>query len=271
MIDLHTAMVLAAGQGTRMRPLSESVPKPLLPLAGKPLLAHILDRLEEAGVERAVVNAHHLAEQVEAACAARRHPRCEVTVEPVLRGTGGGVLGALPRLQALAAEAVATGGMTAGMGPVEGAEGALFTEGPWPFAVVNGDSYWLNGPRPALRRMAERFEVGEMDGLLLLARSATVEAEVGIGDFAMDPLGRLRRPKEFEVVPYTFAGVQLLHPRLFRDAPEGAFSLNRLYDRAIEAGRLWGLVHDGAWFHLSTPADLDHAEERLARGLVRFF
>ncbi|MFC0408376.1 nucleotidyltransferase family protein [Roseomonas elaeocarpi] len=271
MIDLRTAMVLAAGQGTRMRPLSESVPKPLLRLAGQPLLTHILDRLEEAGVERVVVNAHHLAEQVEAACVARETPRCEVIVEPVLRGTGGGVLGALPRLQALAAESQARALAAEGVP----AEGALFTEGPWPFAVVNGDSYWLNGPRPALRRLAERFEAGEMDGLLLLARSATAEAEVGIGDFAMDPLGRLRRPKEFEVVPYTFAGVQILHPRLFRDPPEGdangAFSLNRLYDRAIEAGRLWGLVHDGAWFHLSRPADLDHAEERLAQGLVRFF
>ena len=179
--------------------------------------------------------------EVEAACAARQEPVCEVIVETELLETGGGIRNALPRL------------------------------GPDPFVAVNGDSYWLNGPVPALRRLFAAFDPEAMDVLLLVARAATVEGDVGRGDFALDPLGRIRRPKEREVVPYTYAGVQVLHPRLFDGAPEGAWSMNRLYDKAIAAGRAFALVHDGVWFHLSTPEDLEQAEHRLQRGLVRFF
>jgi MurNAc alpha-1-phosphate uridylyltransferase len=232
-------MVLAAGLGTRMRPLTDDRPKPLLPLAGRTLLEHALDRLEDAGVTEAVVNAHWRAEQIETLLADRAAPRLTIQHEKTLLETGGGVKRALPLL------------------------------GDAPFAVVNGDAYWLNGPTPALDRLAAAFDAEEMDGLLLLVRTAQVDGEVGLGDFMLDPLGRLRRPKEREMSPYLYGGVQILHPRLFDGAPEGAFSLNRLYDRAIEAERLSGLVHDGVWFHLSTPRDLDRAELALRSGLTR--
>lgn len=239
MTPLSHAMVLAAGLGTRMRPLTDDRPKPLLPLAGRTLLEHALDRLEDAGVTEAVVNAHWRAAQIETLLADRAAPRITIQHEETLLETGGGVKRALPLL------------------------------GDAPFAVVNGDAYWLNGPTPALARLAAAFDAAEMDGLLLLVRTAQVDGEVGLGDFMLDPLGRLRRPKEREMSPYLYGGVQILHPRLFDGAPEGAFSLNRLYDRAIEAERLFGLVHDGVWFHLSTPRDLARAELALQSGLTR--
>ena len=207
MITLSRAMVLAAGLGTRMRPLSDAMPKPLLPLAGQSLLDHALDRLTDAGVTDAVVNAHWLADQVAACVAARSAPRLTLQREETLLETGGGVARALPAL------------------------------GDAPFAVVNGDAFWLDGPHPALKRLAAAF----------------------------DP----ERPEEGEVSPYLFGGVQILSPALFADAPSGAFSLMRLWKRAIEAGRLYGLVHDGVWFHLSTPADLEHAEDVLRSGVIR--
>jgi MurNAc alpha-1-phosphate uridylyltransferase len=135
--------------------------------------------------------------------------------------------------------------------------------------VVNGDAFWLDGPHPALQRLAAAFDPERMDGLLLLIRTAQIAGEVGRGDFMLDPLGLLRRPEEGEVSPYLFGGVQILSPALFADAPSGAFSLMRLWKRAIEAGRLYGLVHDGVWFHLSTPADLEHAEDVLRSGVIR--
>lgn len=239
MIALTHAMVLAAGLGTRMRPLTEECPKPLLQLGGRSLLDHALDRLAAAGVEEVVVNAHWLAEQVEAAIARRTAPRILLQREETLLETGGGVAMALPRL------------------------------GPRPFAVVNGDAFWLDGPTPALARLAAAFDEAAMDALLLMVRTTQVDGAVGAGDFLLDPLGRMRRPKEREIAPYLFAGVQILSPRLFEGAPAGAFSLNRLYDAAIARGRLFGLVHDGLWFHLSTPEDLRHAEATLRAGLVR--
>jgi MurNAc alpha-1-phosphate uridylyltransferase len=239
MIDLSHAMVLAAGLGLRMRPLTETTAKPLLLLQGRSLLDRALDRLEEAGVTDAVVNAHWQAAKVAAAVATRQAPRITLQREEVLLETGGGVTRALPLL------------------------------GPGPFAVVNGDSVWLDGPSPALSRLAAAFDPERMDGLLLLVRSAQVEGEVGRGDFLLDPIGQLRRPRERELAPYIFAGVQILAPGLFQDAPDGPFSLNRLYDRAIAAGRLFALVHDGVWFHLSTPPDLERAEASLRSGLVK--
>jgi MurNAc alpha-1-phosphate uridylyltransferase len=239
-ITLTHGMVLAAGLGLRMRPLTETTAKPLLPLAGRSLLDHALDRLAAAGIGQAVVNAHWKADQVAARVAGRSVPRIALQREQVLLETGGGVAKALPLL------------------------------GEAPFAVANGDSVWLDGPRPALARMAAAYDPAQMDGLLLLVRSAQVDGEVGAGDFLLDPMGRLRRPKEREVAPYIFAGVQVLTPALFDGAPtSGAFSLNRLYDRAIAAGRLYALVHDGVWFHLSTPPDLERAEAAMRDGLVK--
>ena len=239
MITLSHAMVLAAGLGTRMRPLTDDRPKPLLELDGRSLLDHALDRLAAAGVTQAVVNAHWRSEQIAEAVAGREQPRIVLQKEETLLETGGGVALALPNL------------------------------GDAPFAVVNGDAFWLDGPTPALKRLSAAFDPAEMDALLLMVRTTQVDGAVGQGDFLLDPLGRMRRPKEREIAPYLFAGVQILSPALFEGAPDGAFSLNRVYDRAMENGRLFGLVHDGVWFHLSTPEDLNHAEETLRAGLVR--
>ena len=239
MIALQNAMVLAAGLGTRMRPLTDDRPKPLLLLEGRTLLDHALDRIAEAGVAEAVVNAHWFPDKIAAAMAARSEPRIHLQHEEQLLETGGGVRLALPVL------------------------------GDAPFAVANGDAFWLNGPTPALTRMTDLFDAETMDALLLLVRTTQIDGVVGRGDFMMDPVGRLRRPKERELAPYLYGGVQILAPALFDASPEGPFSLNLLYDRAIEAGRLFGIVHDGLWFHLSTPADLDHAAEQLRLGLPK--
>lgn len=239
MITPTHAMVLAAGLGVRMRPLTRTTAKPLLQLQGQSLLDRALDRLRDAGIEQAVVNAHWHAEQVAEAVAQRSAPQVTLQHEDTLLETGGGVTRALPLL------------------------------GKAPFIVVNGDSVWLDGPTPALARMTAAFDPDRMDGLLLLVRAAQIDGEIGRGDFLLDPLGRLRRPKERELAPYVFAGVQILTPALFEDAPEGAFSLNRLYDRAIDSGRLFALVHDGVWFHLSTPPDLERAEAAMRVGLVK--
>ena len=237
MIALTHAMVLAAGLGTRMRPLTDDRPKPLLPLAGRSLLHHALDRLRDAGVQHHVVNAHWFADQVTEAVDAHDAPGRLVLREEPLLETGGGVTNALPHL------------------------------GDGPFAVVNGDAFWLDGPTPALTRLAAAFDPAEMDALLLLVRTSQVDGEVGRGDFFLDPVGHVRRPPERQIAPYLFGGVQILTPGLFKDAPRGPFSLNRIYDRAIETNRLFGLVHDGAWFHLSTPRDLARAETLLRSGI----
>jgi len=239
MIAPTHAMVLAAGLGTRMRPLTDDRPKPLLPLEGRSLLHHAMDRLRDAGISRVVVNSHWFAEQVTDAVAAYgASPPPTVLRETVLLETGGGVKAALPHL------------------------------GSDPFVVVNGDAFWLDGPSAALRRMFAAFDPAEMDALLLLVRTSQVDGETGRGDFLLDPLGRARRPKEREIAPYLFGGVQILSPSLFEDTPDGPFSLNLVYDRAIESGRLFGLVHDGAWFHLSTPRDLSNAEQLLRAGVL---
>ncbi|TCH98607.1 nucleotidyltransferase family protein [Roseococcus sp. SYP-B2431] len=234
------AMVLAAGLGQRMRPLTADTAKPLLPLLGRSLLDHALDRLAISGVEEAVVNAHWCAPRVAEALAAREGtpPRLRLQLEPELLETGGGLRRALPRL------------------------------GEEPFAVVNGDAYWLDGPKPALALLAQYFDPARMDALLLLVRTSQVEGEVGRGDFFLDGAGRLRRPNGAEVAPFIFGGVQVMAPALVVSEPEGRFSLNRCFDRAIGAGRLYGLVHDGAWFHLSTPSDLARTERRLRAGLL---
>ena len=229
-------MLLAAGLGSRMRPLTERTAKPLLPLGGRTLLDHALDRLQQAGVDHVVVNTHWHADLVQRHLGRRRAgPAIVLRPEIALLDTGGAVASAL-------------------------AAGAL---GPAPFFVVNGDSFWLDGPSPTLDRMAQAFDPAACDGVLLLHRSFQVHGEVGQGDFTLDHRGRLRRRREREVAPYVFAGVQLATPALFADPPPPPFSVNALWDRAIAHARLGAVVHDGLWFHLSRPTDLSHAEVAL--------
>lgn len=227
------AMLLAAGLGTRMRPLTEEIAKPLLPVGGRPLIDRALDRLAAAGVAEVVVNAHWQAERLAAHLGCRAGPpRVRLKREPTLLDTGGSVAAAL-------------------------AEGVL---GPDPFFVVNGDVLWLDGPHPALARLAENFDPARHDGLLLVHRTCQVRGEIGPGDFMVDPMGAVRWRKERELAPYVYAGIQLVRPALFRHTPAGRFGMSLLWSRAIETGRLAAIVHDGLWFHLSTPPDLVEAE-----------
>src|ERR1700722_480786 len=228
-----TAVILSAGRGTRMNPLTLTTPKPLLSLYGRPILAHLLERLEAAGVRRIIVNTHHLAEQMAAFLA--DYPAVTLLHEAELQETGGAITAM--RAQNLLPDA--------------------------PFYVVNGDSYWVDGPSDTLRRLADAFDPQQMDALLLLARAAGAVAETGRGDFLWPRDGKLQRRGERDVAPYLFSGVQIATPSLFTQAPAAPFSLNCLWDQALEAGRLGAIVHDGVWFHLSTPEDLERANAAL--------
>jgi MurNAc alpha-1-phosphate uridylyltransferase len=227
-----SAMVLAAGLGRRLRPVTDGVPKPLVEIAGQPLIFHALDRLAMVGVERAVVNLHYRAEMLEAALANRARPRIEFSREAELLETGGGVKKALPLLDES-------------------------------FFVVNGDVFWLDGFEPSLGRLAHTFDPQRMDALLLLQRTAGAVGYEGIGDYLLDPLGVPRRRGEREVAPFIFAGIQILHRRLFDGVDDAMFSLKRLYDRAEDAGRLSAIIHDGEWFHIGTPDGLEATRTRL--------
>jgi N-acetyl-alpha-D-muramate 1-phosphate uridylyltransferase len=229
----QSAMVLAAGLGTRMRPISDSEPKPLIEIADRTLLDHAIDRLALAGVERVVVNVHYKAEMVIAHLAGRDHPHIEISRETELLETGGGVAHALALL------------------------------GEW-FFVVNGDVFWLDGKEPALARLAAAFEPADMDAVLLLQRTVTAVGYDGLGDYFLDPLGTPRRRGEREIAPYIFAGVQLLHRRVFDAVAERRFSLNGVYDRAERSGRLHAIVHDGEWYHIGTPEGLTTTRARLS-------
>jgi MurNAc alpha-1-phosphate uridylyltransferase len=225
------AMVLAAGLGTRMRPFNGEIPKPLVQVGGKALIDHVLDRLAAAGVERAVVNVHHLADKIEHHLAARRQPRIIISNERgELLGTGGGIAKALGEL------------------------------GPAPFFLVNSDTIWIEGVKPNLARLAAAFAPERMDALLLLAPSATSIGYSGRGDYAMTPDGRLLRRGERAVVPFVYAGAAVLTPGLFAAAPKGAFSLTKLFDAAAETGRLHGLRLEGVWMHVGTPDAVAAAE-----------
>ena len=231
-----TAMVLAAGRGTRLAPLTDSTPKPLLEVGGRAILDRILDALGRAGVETAVINTHHLGDAIADHVAQRQTPAVTVVREEVVLETGGGIRNALDAL------------------------------GPDPFFVINGDSVFLDGLRDTLDRVAEAWRPDDMDVLLLLYPFAKVLGWHGLGDYDMDPLGRLQRRNESHVAPYAYMGVSIVHPRIFADAPGGAFSMNVLYDRAEEAERLYGTLHDGLWYHISTPADLEQANARFLHG-----
>ncbi len=238
MSEARTAMVLAAGLGERMRPLTLRMPKPLVPLAGKTLLDHVLDRLASAGVKTAIVNVHYLPDQLEAHVQGREGKPPEIVISDergVLLNTGGGVVKALHLL------------------------------GPGPFFINNADSVWSEGAAPALKRMLRKWDKERMDSLLLLAPLTTSIGYGGKGDFAMTPDGRLTRRGEGEVVPFAFAGVSLCDASLFEDAPQSPFSLNLLWDRAFAKGRLYGMRLDGRWMHVGTPEALAEAETLFER------
>ncbi len=227
MID--TAMVLAAGFGKRMRPLTDTMPKPLVKIAGKPLIRYAFDRLREAGVSRAVVNGHYLAEQIEAWGSEQVMPRAVFSDErDEILETGGGIVRALPLL------------------------------GDKPFFVMNADCFWLDGDVPALQRLSGMWDEGQMDCLLLLCDPVRATGYDGAGDFSIGGDGRLTRAKS-----YAYIGGYIAHPRFFSDAPKGAFSTNVLWDRAIAKGRLFGLAHDGWWLHVGTVPAIAEAEAML--------
>jgi N-acetyl-alpha-D-muramate 1-phosphate uridylyltransferase len=231
----QTAMVLAAGLGKRMLPITAKVPKPLVKVGGRTLIDFTLDRLAEAGIRKVVVNVHHLADLVEAHLKARRNPAILISDErEALLETGGGLKKALPLL------------------------------GDEPFLTLNSDSLWIEGPQRNLTRLIEAWDPERMDILMLLALAATSVGYEGRGDFAMDAAGLLRRRKEREIAPFVFAGVAIVKPQLLADMPEGAFSANLLYDRSIEAGRLYGLRLDGQWLHVGEPRSIAAAEDSLA-------
>ena len=225
-----TAMVLAAGLGERMRPLTDSIPKPLVKLAGKPLIDHVLDRLERAGIARVIVNVHYFADQLEAHLRQRAHPNIAVSNErDVLLDTGGGVVRALPLL------------------------------GEKPFLVHNSDSVWIDGLGDNLERLLSTFDSARMDSLMLLAPTANSIGYDGNGDFNMESDGLLARVTEGRIAPFVFTGVSIMHPRIFKGESESPFSLNRVWDRAIVAGRLFGIRLDGTWMHVGTPDSVDEA------------
>jgi MurNAc alpha-1-phosphate uridylyltransferase len=230
----RNAMVLAAGLGLRLRPITEMMPKPLVPVAGRTMLDRVLDALDAVGVTACVVNTHYLGHMIAAHLERRQRPAIHVSPERELLDTGGGVARVLPRL------------------------------GSAPFYTVNADILWEEGPgTPALARLAEAFDDATMDGLLLVVPLGRAVGYDGKGDFNLGAESRLIRRGTAPSADFVFTGVQILHPRLFTGHPDGAFSLNRLYDQAIAGGRLCGLVHVGRWFHIGTVEGLQLAEAGL--------
>lgn len=234
-----TAMVMAAGLGKRMRPLTATRPKPLVSVAGKPLIDHVFDRLIAAGIERAVVNVHYLADQLEAHLR-DRFPQVEIIISDEreqLLETGGGLVKARSLL------------------------------GDDPVLVVNSDNLWIDGPVDAIRLLSSRWDDAAMDALLLMVPLARAHNHNGHGDFHLGPDGRItaRRARN-RVAPFSYTGLQILHPRLIVDAPEGPFSTNLFWDRAIAAGRAFGQVHQGLWFDVGTPRAIPQTELILADG-----
>lgn len=233
-----TAMVMAAGLGKRMRPLTAAQPKPMVRVAGRPLIDHALDRMSDAGIARAVVNVHYLADALEAHLLSRKAPAITISDERAqLLETGGGMVKAR-------------------------AAGLL----PDPFFCVNADSIWLDGPRDAFADLSRHWDADRMDAMLLVVPHARARNFAGAGDFYLDPLGRLRRKQAGRVAPYIYTGIQLVSHRLLRDAPDGPFSTNILWDRAIAEGRLFGTVFTGEWIEVGEPRHVAAAEGYLAGG-----
>lgn len=228
------AMVFAAGLGKRMRPLTDNMPKPMVPVNGRPLIDYALDGLADAGVETAVVNVHYRPEPLERYLSERQTPRIVISDErDQLLETGGGLVNALPLL------------------------------GDAPFFTRNSDSFWIDSVTPNLERMADAWDDDKMDGLLLLAPACDAIGHRGKGDFLMSPAGALTRRPDRETAPFIYAGATIYHPRFLEGAPDGPFSLNLLFDRAIENGRLFGLRLEGIWMDVGTPDAVQKAEYAL--------
>ncbi|WP_208999902.1 nucleotidyltransferase family protein [Stappia sediminis] len=232
------AMVLSAGIGKRMRPITATTPKPLIEVAGRALIDHALDKLAKAGVETCIVNVHYLADLVEVHVSRRTSPKIVISDERgELLETGGGITKALPHL------------------------------GDEPFFLLNSDSTWIEGVTPNLEHLVRHWDDARMDVLLLLSETVTSVGYDGRGDFDMDKEGRLTRRNERSVSPFAYAGAAILHPRLFEGAPEGAFSLNVLFDRALEDGRLFGVQMEGIWLHVGTPSAIADAERAVSESI----
>lgn len=233
--QIDSAMVMAAGLGKRMRPLTATRPKPLVRVNGKPLIDHSLDRIAAAGIGHVVVNVHYLADALEAHLAAQNRPFTIAISDEreQLLETGGGMVRALPLL---------TGD---------------------PILIVNSDNIWTDGPFDSIGQLARHWDSDAMDALLLVIRQASAAGHGGRGDFHMDPGGQLSRRKAGRVAPFVYTGVQLVSRRLLRDAPAGPFSTNILWDRAIAEGRLFGVSHQGQWFDVGTPANIPPTEAAL--------
>lgn len=231
-----TAMILAAGLGKRMRPLTATRPKPLVHVAGKPLIDYSLDKVVDAGIGRAVVNVHYLADALEAHLGSRKAPQIDISDErDLLLETGGGMLKALPLL-------------------------------PDPFFCINSDNIWLDGPRDAFRELSHAWKPEEMDALLLVTPHARARNYVGKGDFHLDPHGRISRRRTSRIAPFIYTGIQLVSHNLLRDAPDGPFSTMVLWERAMIEGRLYGLVHTGDWFEVGEPGSIAPTELLLSGG-----
>lgn len=231
-----TAMVMAAGLGKRMRPLTATRPKPLVEVAGRTLIDHALARLAAAGVERAVVNVHYLASALEAHLK-RNHHGMEIVISDerdALLETGGGLVRALPLID---------------------------TD---PFLCVNSDNLWIDGPSDAFSILADRWDGDSMDALLLMIPQARAHGHRGRGDFVMDPRGRIGRRRPGRIAPFVWTGLQILSKRLIADPPGPAFSTNVFWDRAIADGRAYGVVHQGLWFDVGHPQAIAEAEAILA-------
>ncbi|NHK28280.1 nucleotidyltransferase family protein [Parvularcula flava] len=239
MTRIHTAMVLAAGLGTRMRPLTDNCPKPLIPVAGKPLIDYVLDRFFAAGVEKAVVNVHYLAEQLEDHLDKRTVPRTIISDER--------------------AAPMETGGALIQAAPVLGTD---------PIYCTNTDAILLDsGEEEACSRLANGWRDDEMDVMLLLCPVEQASGYDGDGDFILDEEGRVHWPShDPSAVKYVFTGLQVIHPRLFAEEALRKVSTRAFWDKAMAEGRMFGLIHDGPWMHVGDPEGLKQAEKRLAQG-----
>jgi len=238
MKQVETAMIMAAGLGKRMRPLTATRPKPLVHVAGKAMIDHCLDKLWEAGVMKVVVNAHYLPDALEAHLNGVNYPfdiRISDEREQLLE-TGGGLVHAEPLID----------------------EDVFF--------CINSDNLWSDGPSNSLQRLVERWNDNEMDALLLLVPQTSAHNYKGSGDFKLDDYGRVTRRQSGRQAPFIYTGIQLISKRLLRDAPDGPFSTNLLWSRAIEEGRLFGLVHEGDWFEVGSPEAIAPTEAALASG-----